>query len=176
MTIHYANRRLHYWLSAAIALPVLVVLSTGIVLQLKKQVPWVQPREFKGGGKVPAIGLDAVARAATAVPEGTEIPWKRIDRLDIRPGKGLAKVMLEDKIEVQVDLADGRVLSRAIRRSDWIESLHDGSFFGGDVSKLGVFLPSAIGLLVLWVSGIWMFVLPMVVRRRKRQRMPTKAR
>ncbi|MFY7951313.1 MAG: PepSY domain-containing protein, partial [Armatimonadaceae bacterium] len=85
-------------------------------------------------------------------------------------GKGIAKVILDPDIEVQVDSADGTVLSRAVRRSDWIESIHDGSFFGGDIGKLGVFLPSAIGLLLLWISGIWMFVLPFVVRARKRRR------
>jgi hypothetical protein len=51
--------------------------------------------------------------------------------------------------------------------SDFIESLHDGSFFAGDISKLGVFLPAAIGLLVLWMSGIYMFWLPLVVKLRK---------
>jgi hypothetical protein len=51
--------------------------------------------------------------------------------------------------------------------SDFIESLHDGSFFAGDISKLGVFLPAAIGLLVLWVSGIYMFWLPIIVKQRK---------
>lgn len=38
--------------------------------------------------------------------------------------------------------------------SDFIESLQVGSFFAGDISKLGVFLPAAIGLLILWLSGI----------------------
>jgi uncharacterized iron-regulated membrane protein len=174
MTVHFANRRMHYWVSAAIALPVLVVLSTGLLLQLKKQIPWVQPVEHKGSGKVPVVPLDQIGRAATQSGDASPVAWEQIDRIDVRPGKGIAKVILESGVEVQVDTTDGRVLSREVRRSDWIESLHDGSFFGGDTGKLGVFLPSAVGLLVLWISGIWMFVLPWVVRARKRRRTATR--
>jgi uncharacterized iron-regulated membrane protein len=170
MTVHFANRRMHYWVSAAIALPVLVVLSTGLLLQLKKQIPWVQPVERKGSGKAPVVPLDQIARVATESGDASPVAWEQIDRIDVRPGKGIAKVILDSGVEVQVDTTDGRVLSREVRRSDWIESLHDGSFFGGDIGKLGVFLPSAVGLLLLWASGIWMFVLPWVVRARKRRR------
>ncbi len=170
MTVHFANRRIHYWVSAAIALPVLVVISSGLLLQLKKQLPWVQPVEKRGSAKAPLVSLESIARAATGTGPDAPVPWERIDRIDVRPGKGIAKVILDPDFEVQVDSADGTVLSRAVRRSDWIESIHDGSFFGGDFGKLGVFLPSAIGLLLLWISGIWMFVLPFVVRARKRRR------
>ena len=34
------------------------------------------------------------------------------------------------------------------RRSDLIESIHDGSYFGGDWTKLGLFLPAGIVLLL----------------------------
>ena len=87
--------------------------------------------------------------------------------MDVRPSKGIAKVTLRGDWEIQIDLETGKVLQSAYRRSDVIETLHDGSFFAGDFTKLGVFLPSAIALLVLWCSGLWMFWLPILVRRRK---------
>lgn len=43
------------------------------------------------------------------------------------------------------------------RRSDLIESIRDGSFFGGDWVKLGLFLPAGLVLLLLWFSGLWMW-------------------
>jgi hypothetical protein len=49
-----------------------------------------------------------------------------------------------------------------------IESIHDGSFFGGDYSKLGLFLPTALGLLLMWFSGLWMFYVPFSVKRGKK--------
>lgn len=103
--------------------------------------------------------------------------WSSVERIDIRPRKGLAKVLLEDKTEIQVDLGTGQVLARAYRRSDLIEALHDGSFFAGDGSKLGVFLPAGLALLVLWISGIWLFVLPYWIRYRiRRGKQPQKAK
>jgi hypothetical protein len=57
-----------------------------------------------------------------------------------------------------VDLGTGRVLQHAYRRSDLIESIHDGSFFGGNWTKLGLFLPAGLMLLFLWISGLFLFL------------------
>lgn len=52
------------------------------------------------------------------------------------------------------------MLQTAYRRSDLIESLHDGSFFAGDWTRLGVFLPTGVAMLVLWLTGLWMWWVP----------------
>ena len=149
------------------AVPLVVVITTGILLQLKKQLPFVQPIERAGVTHepvaTPAQYLEAINRGKL---DGA-VTWKDVQRVDIRPSKGIAKVILKSDVEYQVDLGTGHVLQRELRMSDFIESLHDGSFFAGDISKLGVFLPAAIGLLVLWVSGIYMFWLPIIVKQRK---------
>jgi len=167
MTFNYANRRTHAWISVCFAVPLVVVIITGILLQLKKQLPFVQPIERAGVTHepvaTPAQYLEAINRGKL---DGA-VTWKDVQRVDIRPSKGIAKVILKSDVEYQVDLGTGNVLQRELRMSDFIESLHDGSFFAGDISKLGVFLPAAIGLLVLWVSGIYMFCLPLVVKLRK---------
>ena len=49
-----------------------------------------------------------------------------IDRIDVRPGYGVAKVLFNDVFwEVQVDLSSGQVLSANQRTSDIIEKIHD---------------------------------------------------
>ena len=68
---------------------------------------------------------------------------------------------------MQVDLGTGEVLQVAYRRSDLIESIHDGSFFGGDWTKLGLFLPTGVTLLLLWFGGIWMFWVPFWAKRKR---------
>ncbi|WP_395143137.1 PepSY domain-containing protein [Armatimonas sp.] len=167
MTFNFLNRKVHYWTSVIFALPVLVILTTGFLLQIKKQWTWVQPPEQKGVGKTPTINLEHVLSAVQALPERNVSGWTDISRVDIRPSKGIAKVTLKDDWEVQVDMETGKVLQSAYRRSDLIETLHDGSFFAGDITKLGLFLPSAVALLLLWCTGLWMFWLPIAVRRRK---------
>jgi len=79
------------------------------------------------------------------------------------------KVWLRSNWEAQVDLGTAEILQIAYRRSDWIESIHDGSIFGDGV-KLGIFLPAATGLLLLWIGGLWMFVYPFIGRRKVRVR------
>jgi uncharacterized iron-regulated membrane protein len=162
-------RRVHYWLTLGIALPIAVIIATGVLLQVKKQWGWVQPKEIRGTGTVPVIGLEQVVAAVRTVP-GIEVKgWDDVKRMDIRADRGLAKVTVKGDVEVQVDLGTGKVLQTAYRRSDFIESLHDGSFFAGDLTKLGLFLPTGIALCAMWLSGLWMFWLPFSVKRKRRK-------
>jgi hypothetical protein len=57
-------------------------------------------------------------------------------------------------------------LQTAYRRSDLMESLHDGSWFH-PLAKLWIFLPAGVIVFVLWVTGIYLFLLPIRSRRAK---------
>ena len=99
------------------------------------------------------------------MPEAEIQSWSDIDRLDVRPAKGNVKVRTETAGK-SIDTA--RATSQvAYRRSDLIESLHDGSFFT-DWVKLGIFLPTAVVLIVLWGTGVYLFFLPHLAKRKKR--------
>ncbi len=146
----------------------LLVIVTGLLLQVKKQVAWVQPPTQSGSNEdsPPTIDWDRILEVAQSEPQAEINTWGDIDRLDVRPGKGILKVQAQNHWELQVDLRDGRLLSSKYRRSDWIESLHDGSFFS-DSAKLWVFLPNGLVLLGLWLTGCWLWYLPLARRRRK---------
>jgi uncharacterized iron-regulated membrane protein len=164
------SRKGHRWGAILIALPFLVVIGTGLLLQLKKQVSWVQPPTKRGQGKTPTISLEAMLTAARSVPEAGVQSWEDVERLDVQPDRGIVKVQARSRWEVQVDLQTAEVLHVAYRRSDVIEALHDGSWFHDRV-KLWVFLPAAVVVLGLWVTGIYLFFLPYAVRwSRRRQR------
>jgi len=160
------NRKLHRWGSVAVAVPFLLVLVTGLLLQVKKQVTWVQPAEQRTENTVPQVSMEQVITLARSVPEAQVTDWSDIDRLDVRPSKGLLKVITNSRWELQVDLKTGALLQSTYRRSDLIESLHDGSWFHDNV-KLFVFLPVAVVVLGLWVTGMYLFVLPYLTRRRR---------
>lgn len=174
MRLNVLTRRIHYWATLGIALPVAVIIGTGVLLQVKKQWSWVQPTEVRGTGTVPAIGFEEILAAVRTVPSLGVAGWDDIKRMDIRADRGLAKVTLEGNWEVQVDLGTGKVLKHEYRRSDLIESLHDGSFFLGDLTKLGLFLPTGIVLCLMWLTGLWMFWLPFSVRRKRRRALADK--
>ncbi|MGQ0720774.1 MAG: PepSY domain-containing protein [Candidatus Eiseniibacteriota bacterium] len=168
MRFNVLNRKVHYWISAFVAVPVMVIIASGLLLQMKKHWSWIQPEEQRGTGTSPQVDLEEILAGVRDVPELGVSGWDDVNRLDVRPARGLAKVWLRSGWEVQVDLGTGEVLQTAYRRSDLIESIHDGSFFAGNVSKLGVFLPSGAALLVMWATGIWMFWLPLSAKRKRR--------
>ena len=168
MSINKLSRRLHYWGSFAAALPVVVILCTGLLLQLKKHWSWVQPTEIRGTGTVPVIGLPDLIVSMQTDTSLRVTGWDDVSRIDIRADRGLAKVTLTSGWEAQVDLGTGVLLKTAYRRSDLIESLHDGSFFAGDWTKLGLFLHAGIVLFGLWVTGLWMFWVTWRAKRRRR--------
>lgn len=172
MNVRVLGRKAHRWMAVIAAGPFLVVIVSGLLLQLKKEIPWVQPPTAKGSAKEPGVSFDAVLAAVKGVPEAEVGGWADIDRLDIRPKDGTVKVQCKSRYEVQLDARTGAVLQVAYRRSDVIESLHDGSWFGDPV-KLYVFLPAAALVLGLWVTGAYLYVLPLAVKwRRKAPKMP----
>lgn len=162
------NRQLHYWSSFVCAVPVLIIIVTGIVLQLKKEFSWIQPPTMRGTAKVPTLPFDQILNSAKTIEEAGISDWKDIDRLDVRPKKGVIKIRAKNRWEIQIDHQTGKVLHTAFRRSDFIESIHDGTFFH-DIAKLWIFLPSAVLLLVLWVTGIYLFAITQFGKKKSKR-------
>lgn len=163
------SRKLHRWGAILVLAPLILVITTGLLLQLKKQVPWVQPPTQRGLEAEPSISFERILEIARDVPEARIDTWGDIDRLDLRPDRAVVKVRANSGWEIQIDTSTGEVLQIAYRRSDLIESLHDGSFFGDPV-KLWVFLPTGIILLCLWMTGVYLWFLPIVAKRNGRIR------
>ena len=169
MSLNVTNRRIHHWASFAVAVPLLIMIMSGLLLQLKKQWSFVQPPEQRGTGTAPAVNFDQILASIQGVPALGVRGWEDVNRLDVRPSRGLVKVTLHSGWEAQVDLGSGRVLQTAVRRSDLIETIHDGSFFAGDWTKLGLFFPVGLVLLLLWLSGMWMVWVPFIGKRRRKE-------
>ncbi len=162
------NRKLHRWAAIATALPVVIVIVTGIILQVKKEFDWIQPPTQSGSVSELALSFDQILDAVSKVPGVGLTSWDDINRLDVRPGKGIIKVRGNNDWEVQLDSKTGEVLQVAVRQSDLIESIHDDSFFHENF-KLWVFLPSAIVLAGIWGTGIYLFLLPYILKKLQRK-------
>ena len=141
------------------------MVASGVLLQLKKQSNWIQPNvEITSTSK--PIMLQSYLDAVSTIEEANISSWDDIERIDIRPDKGIAKIKSKNNWEIQIDIETSEVYAVNFRRSDIIESIHDGSFFS-EVVKYGWFLPSGILLLMLSLTGIYMFFIPILKRRRK---------
>ena len=163
------NRKIHYWLSVWLALPMALIAATGLLLQFKKSLSWVQPPEQKRELALPLADWSVLLAAAREHRELAVDDWHDVERAELRPSKGLVKLIAKSGHEAQFDAHTGQLLQVLPRRSDTIEALHDGSWFG-DTVKFGWFATSAIGLLLATLSGVWLFVEPYVTRARRRRR------
>lgn len=172
MKLQVLLRKVHHWGSIVIAIPLVVMIGAGILLQLKKQVDWIQPPTLNGTDLegAPRATLEEMFEAARAVGKAGIGGWEDLERVDFKPDKGIVKFVSASRWEVQIDTATARVLSVEYRRSDLIETIHDGSYFAGDATKLYLFLPAGIALFVLWGTGMYMFFLPYFKKAQKRKR------
>ncbi|PHS33035.1 MAG: hypothetical protein COA95_01620 [Methylophaga sp.] len=163
------NRKTHYWGAIICALPILIVIITGVILLLKKDIDWVQPPSARGQGDIPEVSFEQILSLSKSIEQANIQGWSDIDRLDVRPGKGIIKIRAKNQWEIQIDHQTMEVLHVAYRRSDFIESIHDGSFFH-DNAKLWIFLPSSLILFVLWVTGLYLFLTTHFAKKKNKRR------
>ncbi|WP_108787401.1 PepSY domain-containing protein [Erythrobacter sp. Alg231-14] len=163
-------RQVHYWLSLAVFVPAGIMFAAGVFLMLKKEVDWIQPPSARGvvEAQMPKASFDEMLVAIREHPQAGISEWSDIDRIDLRVDRGIAKVRANSGWEVQVDTKTAEVLSVAYRRSDLIETIHDGSFFS-DAIKLYLFLPVGILLIIMWGTGIYLFLLPRMAKAKKKR-------
>jgi len=162
------SRKIHRLGAMLIALPFLIVIVSGLFLQLKKDVSWIQPETRTGSPTHLELSFDSLLSIAQTVEYAEISKWKDIDRIDIRPDKGIAKVRSVNHWEIQIDTATGEIIQIEYRRSDIIEAIHDGSWFATPV-KYWIFLPTAFIILILWLSGVYLFFLPKLHKRKNRK-------
>ncbi len=163
------NANMHYWGSAVIIIPLIIVLGSGLLLQVKKEFTWVQPKTMKTKYRDLTLSFDQILAAAKTVEKADIKSWKDIKLLDVRPGKGVTKVRSKNKWEIQLHNETAEVLAVNFRRSDIIESIHDGSWFH-DGAKLWLFLPAAIILLFMSITGFYLFLKILPAKNSKRKR------
>ncbi len=150
----------------------LVIGVTSILLAWKKKVELLPPTletKVKNGTWLRPSELVAIGeQEMIKLGEDSEV-----DRIDIRPDKGTAKVTFKKHFtEVQVDGYSGEVLSIATRHSDWIEKVHDGSIVdfyttGDEGAKLTYSTLVSIGLILLAFSGFYLWYYPKLIRKMK---------
>ncbi len=161
------TRKIHRWGALLVSLPFLIVIISGLLLQVKKEVEWIQPSTEEVAIDSLALSFSDILRISQGVEEAQISTWSDINRLDVRPDKGVVKVRSENQWEIQIDLERGTLLKTAYRRSDIIEQLHDGSWFH-DAAKLWIFLPSGFIVLILWLSGMYLFFVPILAKRSRK--------
>lgn len=150
----------HLWLGIAFTGVVLIVSLTGILLNHKRPLGLMPDVEHAPTADfTAALPLSELSRLA-AESAGAEAAEAGVDRMDVRPGKGLVKVRFDDAevTEVTLDLATGAVLNVGTRNDVFLEKLHSGEIFGDNWVLLSD--AAAVALAILIISGYWMWLYP----------------
>ena len=165
-------RTLHKWLGIPLIIFFFIIGITSILLAWKKKAELLPPTletKIEQGDWISPAEMVRIAEAEMAkIGESTEV-----DRIDIRPDKGVAKVTFKTHFtEVQLDGMSGEVLSIETRHSDWIEKVHDGSIVdfyleGDEATKLTYSTLTALGLILMSISGFYLWYFPKLIRRLK---------
>jgi uncharacterized iron-regulated membrane protein len=149
-----------------------MIATTGFLLLIKKRVDWIQPPTLRGGeGQLESfITVQDLFAAVFAQGHPDFRSLDDIDRVDFRPAKSVFKVRSKHHYaEMQVGAETGEVLGVSWRPSDLLERIHDGSLFGVWVHDW-VMPIVPFGLLLLVFSGLWLWIEPVVRRKRRRLR------
>ncbi len=162
-------RSIHKWIGISVFLFMIVTASTGVLLGWKKNVNLLQPATLKGSTLAidKWVSFDRIAQSAMHGIDSVTSKQIEIDRMDVRPDKGIIKVtFIEGYWEAQIDGGTGKVLSIAQRHADWIEHIHDGSIIS-EPFKIVYTNYLGWGLLFLSITGFWLWYGPKVIRKAK---------
>jgi hypothetical protein len=168
-------RKLHTWVAVPLFVSMFLMGATGLLLGWKKQTKLLP--KTQQGESVQAtewVGLDSLLRAAQHHARTLRLS-DEVDRIDVRPQKGVAKVVFTQHFtEIQLDCKTAEVRSVSTRSSDFIEKIHDGSLLdfwldtSSEVFKLTYTTVVSLGLLLLSFSGFWLWYNPIRIRRIKK--------
>ncbi|HCN37895.1 MAG: PepSY domain-containing protein [Ignavibacteria bacterium] len=175
-------RKIHRVTGIILFLFFMFIAVTGLLLGWKKHTGGLILPETKKGVSKELSGwlpLDSLEKNSIKYfrekISGTESV--KIDRLDIRPDKGIVKVVFADNYwEIQADGVTGEVLSAELRWSDFIENLHDASYldkvFGVSDGYIKLIYTSVMGgaLLIFTVTGFWLWAGPKRLRKLKKEK------
>ena len=167
-------RRIHKWIGLPLIIFFFLIGITSILLAWKKKVELLPPTlssQVENGTWILPSEMVTIGEE-----EMKKLGWDpEVDRIDIRPDKGTAKVTFKTHFtEVQVDGYSGEVLSIETRHSDWIEKVHDGSIIdyyttGDEGAKLTYSTLTSLGLIFLGISGFFLWYYPKWIRKWKKK-------
>ncbi|MDX2302958.1 MAG: PepSY-associated TM helix domain-containing protein [Microscillaceae bacterium] len=173
-------RKIHRWISIPLFIFFFLIGVTGLLLGWKKQI-LLLPKTQKGNSIKSKnwLSIDTIQYIAARHAQHILKKDAQIDRIDIRPAKGVAKIIfLNHFTELQIDCTSGKILSVNRRNSDIIEKIHDGSIIdywistANDEVKLFYTTTVSLSLILLSISGFFLWYNPIRMRKIKQAPKP----
>lgn len=154
-------RKWHRWISILVTVPFSITVVTGIILATRGFNTWVQPASVDlpriSNDQALGISFAEILQLTKQVAEAEINSWKDVAQIDIRPDK--ANIRVRSRVtnwEIQIDGVNKKIVHHGPRRFAWLVAMHEGAYFGKHV-RYGVFFPSAIGMFLLLISGVYLY-------------------
>ena len=158
-------RKYHRRLSVIFAVPVLIVVVTGILLILRSKLGFIQ----SPAPKVESVAIEKVRPVAEVIErlKSYQVNDGDISSIIFKPSKNLYSVRTKDYREFFLHPETLEVLRVGPKMSTLLIQLHEGSYFSKKVRDY-VFFPSSLVLLFLWVTGMILFIRPKLKSRQRK--------
>jgi uncharacterized iron-regulated membrane protein len=168
-------RKLHRTTGIFLFLFFMIVAVTGLLLGWKKNSNNYLLHKTETGSSTDVKKWLSIAelneRALQYGKNLTEQSSLKVDRAEIRADKGIIKFTFKDTyVGLQLDASTGKLLATETRRADFIEDLHDGSFFDNyfktpnENIKLIYTTIMGLSLLLFCITGFWLWFGPKYMR------------
>jgi uncharacterized iron-regulated membrane protein len=173
-------RKIHRYIAVAAFFFLLMISVTGLLLIWKKNSGGYLLADSQKGSSTDLsqwLSFDSLCTIAVTTLHESISPdlSSTINRIDARPDKGMVKFVFEEHYwAIQLDCATGKVLHIERRRADFIENLHDGSFFDkftGGFFKISYGTFVGLSLLLLTITGFFLWINPRRIRNKKKPRL-----
>jgi len=172
MRVYQYFRKTHKWVGILLSVVFLNSAVTGILLLEKKNYAWIQPPTLTGaeGKAEDFISTRNLVEIVLSQDSPNFRSLEDIDRIDFRPDHRVFKVHSKHNYaEIQVDAVTGEILSTAWRPSDLLEDMHDGSYYA-DWLHATLMPVTGGGLVLLTVSGIYLWLATWLRKRRQKRK------
>lgn len=139
-------KKWHRWVAIAATLPLIFIVMTGLLLQLRNQFEWIQPKSLTSDleeGR-PYLTFEQILST-----HGDD----KVDQIILRPGKRNLSLRMKDGMEVQIHPQTGEVQKESYRMTSQLIEFHQGSWLG-PAGQYGFHFGAGLGLAFLIVSGI----------------------
>ncbi len=142
-------KKWHRIVALMISTPLILVVVSGLVLQLRNQFESIQPKSVSNIliPNSPIFPLDQIV---------VRFGEKNIDQIIYRPSKANLSVRMKDGMDIQVNPQTGEILKSAPRRTNFFIEIHQGTWLGW-FGQYVVYLPTALGLAFLIFSGMLIY-------------------
>ncbi|MBE9489701.1 MAG: PepSY domain-containing protein [Bacteroidetes bacterium] len=168
-------RKIHKYVAVPLMLFMLIFGITGLLLTWKSELKLTPPTVKSKLINRSIIPLEDIQNIAINYADSLQLS-SLINRIDYRPGKGIAKIRFENHFtELQIDCQSGEIISVKQRTDNIVEMIHDGSIIDylfkskSENAKLLYSTLTSLGLILLAFSGFMVWLRPKQIKSHKRK-------